>query len=197
MYENVFRILAIAIFIVGAAISSSFRRKAEKNDSEKISLMEEGMLMTVVLRILGLSTWGGVFAYMINPNWMKWSSIDLPDVLRWIGVMLGILGDLLAYWVFSNLGNNVTPTVVTRRSAQLITSGPYRWVRHPLYLMGFIGYAGFALLAENWFIALMAALVFGVLVIRTEKEEINLIEKFGSEYRKYMEQTGRFFPKFN
>jgi len=106
---------------------------------------------------------------------MKWSTIDLPESLRWLGVALGVLGDLLAYWVFTNLGNNVTRTVVTRKSAQLVTSGPYRWVRHPLYLMGLIGYIGFALLAENWFIGLATMLVFLVLVRRTDKEEAKLI----------------------
>lgn len=196
MNDNVFRILAIAIFIIGAAISSTFRHKAEKNNSEKISLKEEGILMAVLLRFFGLSIWGSVFAYMLNPTWMRWSAVDLPEALRWVGVVLGILGDLFAYWVFRNLGDNVTPTVVTRKSAQLVTSGPYRWVRHPLYLMGLIGYAGFALLAENWFIMLMAVLVFGVLIIRTAKEETKLIEKFGDEYHQYMKRTGRFFPKF-
>jgi protein-S-isoprenylcysteine O-methyltransferase Ste14 len=196
MNDNIFRILAAVILILGAMISSTFRTRAEKKGGEKISLKEEGTLTTLLLRIFGLSIWGGVFAYLINLNWMKWSSIDLPDSLRWIGVALGILGDLLAYWVFSNLGDNVTRTVVTRKSAQLVTSGPYRWVRHPLYLMGLIGYIGFALLAENWFIGLATVLVFLVLVRRTDKEEAKLVEKFGDEYREYMKQTGRFFPKF-
>lgn len=195
MNDNIFRILAAVIFIIGAVISSTFRIKAERNGGEKISLKEEGRLTTLLLRIFGLSIWGGVFVYLLSPNWMKWSTIDLPESLRWLGVALGVLGDLLAYWVFTNLGNNVTRTVVTRKSAQLVTSGPYRWVRHPLYLMGLIGYIGFALLAENWFIALATVLVFWVLALRSDKEESKLIEKFGDEYREYMKQTGRFFPK--
>ena len=93
------------------------------------------------------------------------------------------------------LGNNVSPTVVTRKRHTLVTSGPYRWVRHPLYGMGFIAYTGFALLAENWFIALMAVLKLIILRIRLDQEEARLIERFGSEYRQYMQRTGRFLPK--
>jgi protein-S-isoprenylcysteine O-methyltransferase Ste14 len=195
MNDTVFRILAVIIFLIGASISGYFRRKADRESGEQVSLKEEGNAMLIALRLTGISIWLSVFAYMLNPNWMSWSRIDLPDGLRWLGVAMGLLGNALAYWVFSNLRNNVSPTVVTRSQATLVTSGPYRWVRHPLYLMGLISYTGFALLAENWFIALLSLAVFGLLVIRTAKEEAKLVEKFGAAYRNYMQHTGRFFPK--
>ena len=142
-----------------------------------------------------MALWLGVFVYLINPRWMSWSQIDLPEWARWLGAGMGVLADLLAYWVFSNLGNNVSPTVRTRSEATLVTSGPYRWVRHPLYTMGMMAYLGFALLSENWFIALMAVIGFVLLVLRTPLEEAGLIEKFGDAYRQYMTRTGRFLPK--
>jgi protein-S-isoprenylcysteine O-methyltransferase Ste14 len=195
MNDNLFRVLAVIIFVVGASISAYHRRKADR-EGGPISLKEEGPVITVSLRLLGLGLWGGVFLWMLNPAWMNWSRIDLPDWMRWLGVSLGTAFDGLAWWVFTNLKNNVTPTVVTRANAQLVTSGPYRWVRHPLYVIGLIGFAGFALLAENWFIVLMAVMGFAVLVIRVDREEARLVEKFGDAYRQYMRRTGRFFPKF-
>lgn len=195
MNDNIFRLLAVIIFLIGASISIYFRSKAEREGRDKISLKEEGAAMLIALRVVGLAGWTGVFTYMINPAWMSWSKIDLPDWMRWLGVGLGILGDLLAWWVFTNLGNNVTPTVITRQKAQLVTSGPYGWVRHPLYLMGLIGYVGFGLLAENWFIVLATSLGFILLTIRARTEEAKLIEKFGDEYRNYMKTTGCFLPR--
>lgn len=195
MTDEGFRYAAIAIFIVGALISIRFRRRAERRGQDKVSLAEEGLPMVLTLRLVGIALWLGVFAYMIEPRWMAWSRVALPEALRWTGVVLGILGDLLAWWVFSHLGHNVTPTVVTRPDAQLVTSGPYRWVRHPLYLMGLIGYIGFALLAENAFIAVMTLLVFLLLVKRTRKEEAQLLLRFGDAYRDYMGRTGGFFPR--
>jgi len=132
---------------------------------------------------------------LINPAWMTWSRLDLPEWLRWVGVLMGLLADGLAYWFFSYLQKNVSPTVVTRSNAELITSGPYRWIRHPLYVMGLIGYFGFALLAENLFIALLSLVAFVLISIRTIKEETKLIEKFGNAYREYMQHTGRFLPR--
>ncbi len=195
MNDTLFRILAVVIFLTTSSISIYYRRKADRVSGEKISLKEEGFPLTVTLRLLGLMFWLSVFAYMINPAWMAWSRVPLPEWARWTGVGMGMLGALMAYWVFSHLGNNVTPTVVTREQATLVTSGPYRWVRHPLYVMGMIAYIGFALIAENIFIAAAAVVGFIFLAIRLQKEEANLISRFGDSYREYMRRTGKFFPK--
>jgi protein-S-isoprenylcysteine O-methyltransferase Ste14 len=58
-------------------------------------------------------------------------------------------------------------------------------------------FVAFGMMADNWFIAGLGGLAFILMAIRTPKEEANLIEKFGDEYRDYIKQTGRFFPKFN
>jgi protein-S-isoprenylcysteine O-methyltransferase Ste14 len=195
MNDNVFRILAVAIFVIGAGISIYYRRKADRETGEKVSLRDEGLAITLALRLVGLALWLSVMAWMINPRWMAWSQVELPLWTRWFGLVLGILSLLLGYWIFSSLGNNVSPTVRTRSSAQLVTRGPYRWVRHPLYVMGLISFLGFALLAENAFIAVLAVLVFAIFLIRTPKEETKLIEKFGDDYRTYMRSTGRYFPR--
>jgi protein-S-isoprenylcysteine O-methyltransferase Ste14 len=195
MNDTVFRILAAVILLTGAAISSYHRRKADREGGDKISLKEEGLPIAITLRLLGLALWAGVFAYLLNPAWMSWSRVDLPEWARWVGLGMGVLADGLAYWVFSSLGNNVSPTVITRAKHELVTTGPYRWVRHPLYVMGFIAYLGFALVSENLFIAVVSVLGFIGLAIRLRKEESQLIERFGDEYRAYMRRTGKFLPR--
>jgi len=197
MNDNIFRILAILIFFVAASISIYHRRRADQVGGEKISLKDEGLPILLALRLGGLIFWVSMFAYMIHPAWLDWSRIDLPDWLRWLGVAMGVAGDFMAYWVFTSLGNNVTPTVVTRKNATLVTHGPYRWIRHPLYLMGLLAYFGFALLAENWFLAILSVLAFYLLNLRLPKEEAHLIERFGDEYRSYMQRTGKFLPRLN
>lgn len=195
MNENIYRLTAIGIFLAGAAISTHFRRKADRETGEKISPRAEGLPIMIALRIFGLALWLGVFAYLIQPAWMSWSQFELPAGVRWAGAVLGGLAVLLAYWVFSNLGTNVSPSVETRKQHQLVTSGPYRWVRHPLYTMGMLSYLSFAILAANWYIALLAVVTFIILMIRLPKEEAGLIERFGDQYRDYMKRTGRFLPK--
>jgi protein-S-isoprenylcysteine O-methyltransferase Ste14 len=88
-------------------------------------------------------------------------------------------------------------TVVTRKEHTLVTTGPYRYVRHPFYLAFFIAALGGSLIAANWFLLLASLLPIGFLVARTPIEEEKLIERFGNDYRQYMSATGRFFPKLN
>jgi protein-S-isoprenylcysteine O-methyltransferase Ste14 len=195
MNENIFRILAAVILVTGMAISSYYRRKADRETGEKISRKADGNVMMTVIRIGGLILWLSPFVYLINPAWMDWAKIGLPEWVRWLGVGIGILCTLGIYWLFSSIGSGITPTSATRKEHKLVTSGPYRWVRHPLYTVGSSMFVAFGMMADNWFIALLGVLAFVGMAIRTPKEEANLIEKFGDEYRQYMKRTGRFLPR--
>jgi protein-S-isoprenylcysteine O-methyltransferase Ste14 len=195
MNENIFRIFAALILFTAVGISSYFRRKADQESGEKISRSVDGSAMMTMIRIGGLALWLSPLIYLINPHWMAWSKIGLPEWARWLGVAIGILCVLGVYWLFSSIGSGITPTSATRKQHTLVTSGPYRWVRHPLYTVGSSLFVAFGMMADNWFIAGLGILTFILMAIRTPKEEANLIEKFGDEYREYMKRTGRFFPK--
>ena len=195
MNENVFRILAGLILFTGIGISSYFRRKADKDTGEKIARKVDGTAMMTVIRIFGLVLWFSPLFYLINPTWMAWSKIGLPEWTRWLGVVIGFLCVFGIYWLFSSIGNGITPTSATRKQHTLTTSGPYRWIRHPLYTIGTSLFISFGMMADNWFIALLGILTFIAMAVRTPKEEANLVEKFGDEYREYMKRTGRFLPK--
>jgi protein-S-isoprenylcysteine O-methyltransferase Ste14 len=194
--ENVYRWMALGIFLAGTGISVYFRRRADREaGDEMISLKSEGLPLMLALRVGGIALWLGVFAYFINPAWMAWSQVELPVWLRLSGAALGMVTNGLIYWVFSSLGNNVSPTVVTRRRHQLVTSGPYRWVRHPLYTVGFLSYMAFALLAANWYVAVLAVIALVLLSLRVPAEERALIARNGDAYRDYAKRTGRFLPR--
>ena len=195
MNENIFRILAAIIIFTGVGISAYFRRKADRDSGEKISRKVDGTIFMTIVRILGLVLWLSPLLYLVNPSWMAWSRMGLPEWVRWLGVGTGLICTGLIYWLFSSIGSGITPTSATRKEHQLVTQGPYRWVRHPLYTVGSALFISFGMMADNWFIALLGILAFIAMAMRTPKEEANLIEKFGDEYRQYMKHTGRFLPK--
>lgn len=195
MNENIFRILAALILFTGVGISTYHRRKADRESGEKVSRKTDGIPMMTVIRIGGLILWLSPIVFLVNPGWMTWSKLGFPDWIRWLGVGIGVLCVFGIYWLFSNIGSGITPVSATRKEHKLSTSGPYRWVRHPLYTIGSSFYISFGMMADNWFIMAMGILTFIVMAIRTPKEEANLIAKFGDEYREYMQRTGRFFPK--
>jgi protein-S-isoprenylcysteine O-methyltransferase Ste14 len=195
MNENVFRTFTAVILFTAIGISSYFRRRADRESGETISRRVDGRVIMTAIRIGGLILWLSPLVYLLNPAWMAWSKLGLPEWVRWFGVGIGILCVGLIYWLFRSIGNGITPTSATRKQHTLITSGPYRWVRHPLYTVGSSMFLALGLMADNWFIAGLGVLTFLLMAIRTPKEEANLIEKFGNEYREYMKRTGRFFPK--
>ena len=195
MNENVFRILAAVILVTAMVISSYFRMKADKETDEKISRKVDGSVMMNFIKIGGLILWLSPFVYLINPNWMAWSKIGLPEWTRWLGVGVGVVGVFGVYWLFSSIGSGITPTSGTRKEHKLVSNGIYKYIRHPLYTFGSSLFISFGMMADNWFIGLLGIIAFIGMAIRTPKEEANLIEKFGDEYREYMKRTGRFLPK--
>ena len=126
---------------------------------------------------------------------MAWSKLGLSDSVRWAGVAIGILCVGGIYWLFSSIGTGITPVSATRKEHKLVTDGIYRYIRHPLYTFGSSLFVAFGMMADSWFIAVLGMLAFIGMAIRTPKEEANLIEKFGDEYREYMRRTGRFLPR--
>lgn len=158
-------------------------------------MQEEGLPTAVALRSSGLVLMLSVVAYLINPRWIAWSSLELPRLLRWSGAGLGALSLALALWIFRTIGKNITSTVETREEHELVTGGPYRWVRYPLYTVGTSFFVSLSLLAANWFMGLASLVVLVMLSIRLPKEEEKLIERFGDEYRSHMKRTGRLLPR--
>ena len=193
-YEQTFRYILILGFAIIVPFGAYHRIKSQAT-GEKLDRRQEGIFILVTLRPIGIAGMAGLVTYMINPALMAWSSVALPNWLRWAGVVLGIAGGLLLAVTFRTLGKNLTDTVVTRAAHTLVTRGPYRWVRHPFYLATALAVAANSLVTANWFLALTGGIAFGLLVIRTRIEEEKLIERFGEDYREYMKRTGRFLPR--
>ena len=117
-------------------------------------------------------------------------------MLRWLGVVLGMLVVLGVRWVLASLGRNVSETVLTKSDHALVTTGPYRWVRHPLYSTGVALILAIGLMLASWMVlgfALAAAAL--ILTVVIPQEEQRLVEAFGDDYRRYMADTGRLLPR--
>jgi protein-S-isoprenylcysteine O-methyltransferase Ste14 len=100
-------------------------------------------------------------------------------------------------WVFRSIGSNISETVLTKQDHKLVTEGPYRRVRHPLYGVALLEILALSLIAGNWFMALLwlvGVLVFRYVIIPIE--EANLIVAFDGEYEQYRARTGALAPRF-
>jgi protein-S-isoprenylcysteine O-methyltransferase Ste14 len=192
--ENVFRWAVLALIASTMPIGIYHRLRAERPD-ERISRRGEGPVKMIALRLCGLSNLVSLLLYLFNPQSMQWWQLALPGWLRWAGIGLGVASIPLFVWVFRSLGTNVTDTVVVRREHYLVQHGPYRRVRHPMYLMFATYFLAVSLATASWFFATMGVLALLLIAWRTPIEESNLIARYGDQYRDYMRRTGRFFPR--
>ena len=103
----------------------------------------------------------------------------------WPGVLVALAGEFVQIWASAHLHKNV----------RIATSGPYAWVRNPMYVGRFLVGMGFVVLTWRWF--LIAPYVVGFWAYahaRVLGEEARLQERFGDEYAKYRRTVRRWLP---
>jgi protein-S-isoprenylcysteine O-methyltransferase Ste14 len=138
-----------------------------------------------------------ILAWLVWPTSMRWASFDLSPGWRWLGAGLFAGGALLVLWINRNLGANFSSTLILRDGHQLIQHGPYRYVRHPMYTSFLVMLLGMLLLSANFVIGAGIAFIVVLMAVRTPREERMLLGRFGEEYRRYMERTGRYLPRLH
>ncbi len=190
-----FRWLTLAV-LLGALAVSGYHRARARRESETIPRAREGRLLLTLRAAMALALFGPVFLYIVNPEWMRWATFDAPAAVRWLGAILGGLVLPTVHWVLRTLGRNVSETVLTKTDHELVTDGPYRLVRHPLYATGLALFLAIGMMAANWLVLLAtgAALVLLRWVV-IPREEQALLARFGQRYREYTRQTGLLLPR--
>jgi protein-S-isoprenylcysteine O-methyltransferase Ste14 len=116
------------------------------------------------------------------------------DGVRWLGVGLAAIGGALRLWPVFVLGNRFSGLVAIQPGHALVTSGPYRFIRHPSYLGLLIGSLGWVLAFRSSIGLLLAALNLIPLIARIRAEEALLQSEFGQAYENYRSTTSRLIP---
>lgn len=134
--------------------------------------------------------------YLVAPERVQRLALPLPAWLRWLGALLGFASLPALAWTHQALGRAWSSNLELQEQHPLITSGPYHWVRHPMYTVLTVFLTGSALVAANGAIAPPAGATILFMVTRVGNEEAMMITHFGAEYRAYMLHTGRLMPRF-
>lgn len=111
----------------------------------------------------------------------------------------GVIVAASGLWLFRRshieLGKNWSISLDLREGHQLVTSGLYRHVRHPMYTSIFLYALGQALVVPNWIVGPANLVAFFVLfAVRVQSEEQMMADKFGDQYRNYLAKTKRLIP---
>ena len=134
---------------------------------------------------------GLLAALIILPAGDLWSrgvlSLSAGGVLLVGGVVVAALAGL-------RLGPSLTPLPIPKDDGELVTSGFYHYVRHPIYTGVLLAGAGLVVAQASLGHIVGWVALWGVLTLKALGEEKMLLDKYGG-YREYSARTGRFFPK--
>jgi protein-S-isoprenylcysteine O-methyltransferase Ste14 len=157
---------------------------AERTLSERL-LLPVATIGLVVIPAFYLATGIPAFAdYRFRP-WMGWC-----------GLVVEVAFLALFHASHRWLGRNWSVTLEIRQNHRLVTDGPYRYVRHPMYSSFWLWAIAQALLLPNWVAGLAGLVGVGLLYFgRVGAEEAMMEKSFGDEYRNYAARTGRVFPR--
>jgi protein-S-isoprenylcysteine O-methyltransferase Ste14 len=112
----------------------------------------------------------------------------------WIGIVVLLAGVAFAVWARVHLGRNWSGTVTVKEDHELIRTGPYAYVRHPIYTGLITGLIGTAICSGTLHAALGAAIIAAALCVKSRTEERFMRETFPGQYQKYSEQVPALVP---
>jgi protein-S-isoprenylcysteine O-methyltransferase Ste14 len=168
-----------AVAAVGAKRSASRRRWRR----------EIGLRLVVVLLIAGLLQSQSLREFLAETQ----RSASHSSILGWTGVALCLLGFSLAINARRHLGRNWGLPMSHKEQPELVTSGPYAVIRHPIYTGLILAMLGSAI-GVNVVWALLLVLVGAYFIYSARREETVMLQLFPEQYAAYMARTGMFAP---
>jgi protein-S-isoprenylcysteine O-methyltransferase Ste14 len=193
--ETIFRVIAPLLLIAFAAHRGYYVKYHSKPEDATLKQRAEGTTSQMA-GMLGMLGFIAIIVFIIQPEWLAFAHLFLPLWLRWAGLGLAIFGFGLLQWSQLTLGKSWSDTPRMMQGQNLITSGPYRFIRHPIYTAFLLILGSLLFISSNWLVGLCW---IGMTILeassRIRFEESLMLEFFGDEYRHYMKRTGRLLPR--
>ncbi len=130
-----------------------------------------------------------LFIFILIPG-----GIGPPLLITFVDFILVITGAVLLLVSLLKLNTSLSPFPTPRQSGTLITTGPFKYIRHPIYTAILLMALGIGFYAASYFKLMVAGALYFLFFYKSKYEEKMLQVKYPS-YKYYMKQTGRFFPK--
>ena len=144
--------------------------------------------------IAWLALWLMFFARRLSP---RLSATVFPhhDWIGWTGVVITVFGFGVTFWGRAVLGRNWSANVTIKEDHELVRTGPYKFVRHPIYTGLVLAAAGTALALNEYRGVLAVAALWISFTIKRLKEEQFMQQQFGAQYVDYARTTGAILPR--
>jgi protein-S-isoprenylcysteine O-methyltransferase Ste14 len=135
--------------------------------------------------------------YKADPRWGRLNDRFIPSVpwVRQLGAALAWTGIAFAIWARHHIGRYWSGSVSLRADHQLIRTGPYSRIRHPIYTGILVALAGTVLVIGRYRGLLAFALIVAGFIWKSKREEKLLASEFGPAFEEHKRLTGFFLPR--
>ena len=189
----IFKILLAIIILIQSVIRIIYQQRYAVTHAKKETEKEPNREKWLV-RYVAASYFIPAMIWLFT-DWLEFAQMPFPDWLRWVGFLISLAGVLYFYMVHQQLGDNWSPVLEIRPKHELIITGLYKYIMHPMYSSMTLGLIGMTLLGANWLIFLVVSLAtFLLFVVRIPDEEQLMIDQFGKQYQDYRRRTKRLIP---
>jgi protein-S-isoprenylcysteine O-methyltransferase Ste14 len=117
------------------------------------------------------------------------------QLLAYIGFASALAGMGIAIWARMSLGQYWSDKIVLKVDHQLVRSGPYARMRHPIYSGVLVGVAGSALVVDEWRGVLALLLLLANYTVKAKREDAILAEAFAQDFEVHKKSTGFLLPR--
>ncbi|MDE2049880.1 MAG: isoprenylcysteine carboxylmethyltransferase family protein [Gammaproteobacteria bacterium] len=179
-----------AAFVICWLVLAQFNKKASRSWSRPTAWglrlpVLAGVLVVILLRRHGVP---GLFTSVARTLPLR---VGIAG--HWLGVGLCLAGFGFAFWARVHIGRNWGMPMSLRQDHELVTSGPYAYVRHPIYTGIMLAMIGSALtLGVLWL--LLFALYFAYFILSARTEEKMMLAQFPDSYPAYRRRTKMLIP---
>ena len=139
-------------------------------------------------------TWLAIFVVSPYCDRRSIATLGESSALRYAGVLMFVLGLGWVAWSFLTLGKQHSADVTVQAGHELVATGPYQWVRHPMYLGLIVFPWGVGLVFRAWIGALLPLLLIALFIWRIADEERLMQREFGEQWEAYRRRTWRLIP---
>ncbi len=162
----------------------------------KVSLTHESTFYRLGRLVVLAITFALLFSERIAVGPLGLRIVPPLPTIAYSGFAFALVGLAVAMWARVHLGQYWSDKVVLKADHQLIRSGPYAHMRHPIYSGVLLGVAGTALLVGEWRGVFAFALLLTNYATKAKKEEGILSDRFGDQFQEHMRRAGFLFPRF-
>jgi len=155
----------------------------------------EGLRSRIPYVVLNIAAFYAMFSRVVAYSWMRLRILPPDPWIENLGVAITAAGLLFAVWARAYLGRNWSGTVTIKVGHQLVRSGPYRWVRHPIYSGMILAMLGTAITRGQLRGLVAVVLLWIGFTMKLRIEERFMTTTFGPEYEEYSRTTGAILPR--